>query len=137
MGYGKSKPAVFKMKHQGVKGLAAALQNNPDKKGKKMVGTKGTKETKDAGVTYYADKGKSIEGGPSENQRGKDSKVYAKSHGASRPSSLSFKEARDFSSAEAAFDRKQARTAAKKGRNVKNPSDQKKLMKERSRRSKA
>ena len=154
MGYGKSKPGMFKMKHQGVPALMKALvgdqhklpehlkeaiKNAPAKKDpdKKMVGTKGTKESRDAGVTYYADKGKSVEGGPSENQKAKKGDVYAKSHGVSSPSTLSFKEARDYSRAEAAFDRAQERRAGERGLDVKNSRDQKKLMKERSRRNKS
>jgi hypothetical protein len=170
MGYGKSKPGMFKMKHQGVPALLKALTGGqkemvgkmreqgktsaadkiekgilaePAKKAaakktsKKMVGTQGTKESKDAGVTYYADKGQSVEGGPSENQRAPKGDVYAKSHGGSRPSTLSFKEARDFSRTEAAFDRAQKRRAGERGLDVKNRRDQKKLMEERSRRNKS
>jgi hypothetical protein len=105
--------------------LKQAILDTPAKKAtEKLESQQGTKETKDAGVTYYGTKQDlATSDGPSENQASDSGRVYASSTKAdgtkTRPSTQSFKKAREYESAEDRYDKEQMKK--KKGSGGKSP----------------
>ena len=92
---------------------ASALLKKGDKK---LLKQQGTKETKDANVTYYGSKEDLASGdGPSFNQGSKSGRVFATSSGVTVPSSQSFKEARANEKSMNSFDSNIARQAENRG----------------------
>jgi hypothetical protein len=95
--------------------LKQAILDTPAKKATgKLESQQGTKETKDAGVTYHGTKKDlATSEGPSENQASNSGRVYASSTKAdgtrTRPSTQSFKKAREYESAEDRYDKSVAK----------------------------
>lgn len=125
MGYGmkpgskeKDTPTGFSEKQANTIGKTTVGKLS-DNKPKKLAKRQGTLDTKDAGVTYYGSKEElATYDGPSENQPSFTGRVFASSHksgGKTRPSTQSFKEAREREKMEDLYDRTQARKRGVQG----------------------